>query len=52
MPIVFGNNQPNDIGLSTFFSGLPTDTFARTFNLPESVMAKANKPGKTLFIVP
>ena len=24
MPIVFGNNQPNDVGLSTFFSGLPT----------------------------
>jgi oxalate decarboxylase len=52
MPIVFGNNQPNDIGLSTFFSGLPTQSFARTLGLPESVMAKANKPGKTLFIVP
>jgi oxalate decarboxylase len=52
MPIVFGNNQPNDIGLSTFFSGLPTQAFARTFSLPEAVMAKANKPGKTLFIVP
>jgi oxalate decarboxylase len=52
MPIVFGNNQPNDIGLSTFFSGLPTQAFARTLGLPESVMAKANKPGKTLFIVP
>jgi oxalate decarboxylase len=52
MPIVFGNNQPNDIGLSTFFSGVPTQAFARTLGLPESVMAKANKPGKTLFIVP
>jgi oxalate decarboxylase len=52
MPIVFGNNDPNDIGLSTFFSGLPTHAFARTLGLPESVMEKADKPGKTLFIVP
>lgn len=52
MPIVFGNNQPDDIGLSTFFSGLPTESFARTLGLPESVMEKADKPGKTLFIVP
>jgi oxalate decarboxylase len=52
MPIVFGNNQPNDVGLSTFFSGLPTQAFARTLGLPEAVMAKANKPGRTLFIVP
>jgi oxalate decarboxylase len=52
MPIVFGNHQPNDIGLSTFFSGIPTQAFARTLGLSESVMAKADKPGKTLFIVP
>jgi oxalate decarboxylase len=52
MPIVFGNNNPNDIGLSTFFSGLPTDSFARVFNLPEQTMLKARKPGRTLFIVP
>jgi oxalate decarboxylase len=52
MPIVFGNNQPNDIGLSTFFSGLPTHAFARTLGLPESTMQKADKPGKTLYIVP
>lgn len=52
MPIVFGNHEPNDIGLSTFFSGLPTQAFARTLSLPESVMAKANKPGRTLYIVP
>jgi oxalate decarboxylase len=52
MPIVFGNNQPNDIGLSTFFSGTPTEAFARTFNVPEADLAKADKPGKTLFIVP
>ena len=52
MPIVFGNNQPDDIGLSTFFSGLPTDAFARVFNLPEQTMLKARKPGRTLFIVP
>jgi oxalate decarboxylase len=52
MPIVFGNNNPDDIGLSTFFSGLPTDAFARVFNLPEQTMLKARKPGRTLFIVP
>jgi oxalate decarboxylase len=52
MPIVFGNNKPDDIGLSTFFSGLPTDAFARVFNLPEQTMEKARKPGRTLFIVP
>lgn len=52
MPIVFGNNQPNDIGLSTFFSGLPTSAFARTLGLSEGEMEKADKPGKTLFIVP
>jgi oxalate decarboxylase len=52
MPIVFGNNQPDDIGLSTFFSGLPSDSFARVFNLPEQTMLKARKPGRTLFIVP
>lgn len=52
MPIVFGNNQPNDIGLSTFFSGVPTSAFARALGLSESVMEKADKPGKTLFIVP
>jgi oxalate decarboxylase len=52
MAVIFGNNQPNDIGLSTFFSGLPTEAFARTFGLPESTMVKADKPGKTLFIVP
>jgi oxalate decarboxylase len=52
MAVIFGNNQPNDIGLSTFFSGIPTQAFARTLGLPESTMVKANKPGKTLFIVP
>ena len=52
MPIVFGNNDPDDIGLSTFFSGLPTQSFARVFDLPEQTMEKARKPGRTLFIVP
>jgi oxalate decarboxylase len=52
MPITFGSNQPKDIGLSTFFSGVPTHAFGRTLGLPESVMERANKPGRTLFIVP
>ena len=52
MPIVFNNSEPDDIGLSTFFSGLPTESFARVFNLPEQTMEKARKPGRTLFIVP
>jgi oxalate decarboxylase len=52
MPIVFNNDLPDDIGLSTFFSGLPTESFARVFNLPEQTMLKARKPGRTLFIVP
>jgi oxalate decarboxylase len=52
MPIVFGNNDPNDIGLSTFFGGIPTHAFARTLGLPESVMEKATKVSQTRFIVP
>jgi oxalate decarboxylase len=51
MPITFGNKQPDDIGLSTFFSGCPTSTFTRTLGLPKDGLANANKPGKTLFIV-
>ncbi len=52
MPIVFGDNQPNDIGLSTFFGGIPTHAFARTLGLSESVMENAVKPTSTRFIVP
>src|SRR4051794_13450894 len=52
MPITFGSKQPDDIGLSTFFSGCPTDTFTRTLGVPNDALAKADKPGKTLFIVP
>jgi oxalate decarboxylase len=52
MPITFGSNNPNDIGLSTFFSGVPTYAFARVLGLPESVMERADKPGRTVFIVP
>ncbi len=52
MPIVFGNDQPDDIGLSTFFSGVPTRTFTETLGLANDGLDAADKPGKTLFIVP
>jgi oxalate decarboxylase len=51
MPIVFGNDDPDDVGLSTFFSGVPTDTFTQTLGLPDDGLDAADKPGKTLFIV-
>lgn len=49
--IVFNNTQPDDIGLSTTFGGMPTHTFTDTFSLPQGALAKANKPDHTLFIV-
>ena len=49
--VVFNNTYPNDIGLSTTFSGMPTHTFTDTFSLPEGALADANKPDETLFIV-
>lgn len=49
--VVFGNNEPNDIGLSSFFGGAPSQTFAATLGVPESALAHARKPTKTLFIV-
>jgi oxalate decarboxylase/phosphoglucose isomerase-like protein (cupin superfamily) len=52
MPIVFGNDQPDDIGLSTFFSGVPTRTFTETLGLANDGLDAADKPGKTRFIVP
>jgi oxalate decarboxylase len=49
--IVFNNTQPDDIGLSTTFGGMPTHTFTDTFSLPKGALANANKPDHTLFIV-
>ena len=49
--VVFNNTQPDDIGLSTTFAGMPTHTFTDTFGLPKGALARANKPDHTLFIV-
>jgi oxalate decarboxylase len=49
--IVFNNTYPDDIGLSTMFSGMPTHMFTETFSLPKGALAKANKPDHTLYIV-
>ena len=49
--IVFNNTYPDDIGLSTMFGGMPTHTFTQTFGIPETALASATKPKKTLFIV-
>jgi hypothetical protein len=52
MPIVFGNNQPNDVGIVDLLIWPADAGLARTLGLPEAVMARATKPGRTLFIVP
>jgi len=49
--VVFNNTQPDDIGLSTTFAGMPTHTFTDTFGLPKGALAGADKPDHTLFIV-
>ena len=51
MPITFGNNDPDDTGLSTLFGGMPTDTLEETLGLRKGALAKARKAAKTLFIV-
>jgi oxalate decarboxylase len=51
MPITFGNNDPDDTGLSTLFGGMPTDTFEETLGMKAGALAKARKAAKTLFIV-
>jgi len=51
MPITFGNNDPDDTGLSTMFGGMPNDTFEETLGLRKGALAKARKAAKTLFIV-
>jgi oxalate decarboxylase len=51
IPITFGNNDPDDVGLSTMFGGMPTSTFEETLGLKKGSLAKARKPDKTLFIV-
>lgn len=50
--VFFNNSAPNDIGLSTFFAGMPSQTFTETFDLPSDGLNSAEKPDKTLIIVP
>jgi oxalate decarboxylase len=51
MVLTFGNNEPNDIGLSTMFAGMQTDAFTETLGLKKSGLDGADKPDKTLFFV-
>jgi hypothetical protein len=46
------HDQPDDIGLSTFFSGVPTRTSTEALGRANDGLDAADKPGKTLFIVP
>src|SRR5581483_12134556 len=39
MPITFGNNDPDDTGLSTMFGGMPNDTFEETLGLRQGALA-------------
>lgn len=52
IPIVFNDELPSDIGLSTMFSEFPTDQFTQTFGVPASAMSDVPKPKNTLFVVP
>ena len=49
--VVFNNSLPNDIGLSTMFGGMPTQTFSQTLGVPTSTLDSARKSAKTLLIV-
>jgi oxalate decarboxylase len=51
MVLSFGNNHPNDVGLSTMFGGMPTDTFTETLGVKQDALSGADKPDTTLFIV-
>ncbi|MBA3717135.1 MAG: cupin domain-containing protein [Actinobacteria bacterium] len=50
MMLTFGNNQPDDVGLSTMFGGMPTDTFTETFGVQN--LNGATKSKTTSFFVP
>lgn len=49
--VVFNNNIPGDIGLSTMFGGMPTHAFTEALGLPEDGLAQAEKPSRTKYIV-
>ncbi len=49
--VVFNNSLPNDIGLSTMFGGMPTNTFSQTLGVSAPTLDGARKSPKTLLIV-
>lgn len=49
--ITFNDSAPNDIGLSTMFGGMPTNTFSQTLGLPAGALDSARKASKTLLVV-
>lgn len=49
--VVFNNSLPNDIGLSTMFGGMPTNTFSQTLGVDQATLDGARKSPKTLLIV-
>ncbi len=49
--VVFNNSLPNDIGLSTMFGGMPTNTFSQTLGVAGGTLDQARKSPKTLLIV-
>jgi oxalate decarboxylase len=49
--VVFNHSLPNDIGLSTMYGGMPTDTFSQTLGVPAQTLDAARKSPKTLLIV-
>jgi oxalate decarboxylase len=49
--VVFNNTDPDDIGVSTTFAGMPTHMLTETLSLPNGALDNANKPNRTLYIV-
>jgi oxalate decarboxylase len=49
--VVFNNSLPNDIGLSTMFGGMPTNTFTQTLGVAAATLEDARKSSKTLLVV-
>jgi oxalate decarboxylase len=52
IPIVFNNELPSDIGLSTMYGNFPDGQFTQTFGVPAADMAEIPKPKGTLVVVP
>jgi len=52
IPIVFNNELPSDIGLSTMYESFPDGQFTQTFGVPPAAMTDIPKPKGTLVVVP